>query len=91
MSVNFYESTRVSLDGRLVAIFAAKRSDDGRQRLPYWQDERYISQICEHARRGMTNAQSSELVGISASEVSKIRRLYRERWNGFSGVSSVGA
>ena len=90
MSVNFYESTRVSLDGRLVAIFAAKRPKGEHQRLPFWQDEHYISQICKHAKKGMTNAQSSKLVGVSPSEVSKIRRIYRERWDGFEGCSSVG-
>tara|TARA_R110002153_G_scaffold200084_1_gene353437 strand:+ start:306 stop:581 length:276 start_codon:yes stop_codon:yes gene_type:complete len=89
MSDEFYDSTRVAVDGRLVRIFAAKLPDGGNQRLPYYQDEDYISAICEHAKGGLTAAQSSELVGISPSEVSKIRRMYRERWLGFSGVSSA--
>ncbi len=91
MSNNFYDSTRVSLDGRLVRIFAAKLPDGAGKRLPFYQDESYISAICEHAKGGLTAKQSSELVGISASEVSKIRRMYRERWLGFSGVSSVAS
>ena len=89
MSDEFYDSTRVAVDGRLVRIFAAKLPEGAGKRLPYYQDEEYISAICEHAKGGLTAAQSSELVGISPSEVSKIRRMYRERWLGFSGVSSA--
>lgn len=87
MSSKFYDSTRVSVDGRLVRIFAAKNPCGAGIRLPYYQNEEYISPICEHAKGGLTAKQSSELVGISPSEVSKIRRIYRERWIGFSGVS----
>jgi hypothetical protein len=91
MSYKFYDSTRVAIDGRLVRIFAAKNPCGAGIRLPYYQNEEYISPICEHARDGLTAAQSSEIVGISASEVSKIRRMYRERWLGFSGVSSAAS
>ena len=91
MSEEFYDSTRVAVDGRLVKIFAAKFTNGGDARLPYYQDEEYISAICEHARGGLTAKQSSGLVGISPSEVSKIRRIYRERWDGFSGVISAGS
>lgn len=91
MSLAFYESTRVNLDGRLVTIFASKRAKGEHQRLPYYQDENFINPICEHAKKGLTNAQSSKIVGVSPSEVSKIRRIYRERWDGFEGCSSVGA
>lgn len=91
MSYKFYDSTRVAIDGRLVRIFAAKNPSGAGIRLPYYQNEEYISPICEHARDGLTAAQSSEIVGISASEVSKIRRMYRERWLGFSGVSSAAS
>jgi hypothetical protein len=91
MIYKFYDSTRVAIDGRLVRIFAAKNPCGAGIRLPYYQNEEYISPICEHARDGLTAAQSSEIVGISASEVSKIRRMYRERWLGFSGVSSAAS
>lgn len=88
MSINFYESTRVSLDGRLVEIFALKAAKGAHSRLPFWKDEEVIGPICEHARKGLTNAQSSILVGVSPSEVSKIRRIYRERWHGFGVIKN---
>jgi hypothetical protein len=90
MSRNFYESTRVTLDGRLVSMFLNTNEKGAHARLPFWKDEKVIGPICEHAKKGLTNAQSSELVGISPSEVSKIRRIYRERWHGFRGVKSGG-
>jgi hypothetical protein len=89
MSSNFYNSTRVSLDGRLLRIFADQNTKGAHSKVPFYKDPEIVEAIVKDARQGLTNAQSSELVGVSPSEVSKIRRIYRERWDGFKGVSSV--
>jgi len=85
MSDKFYAATRVMLDGRLLKLLDGSEVDN----LPFWRDPKIVDAIVDGAKNNVSNEEIGLGIGVSKSEVGRIKRIYRSRWEGFKGVSSV--
>lgn len=81
MSDIFYQATRVVIDGRLLRIFNGPRFKGAAARLD--QNEEVVSTIVGDSRRGDSPKQIARKLGIAPSTVTKIKNIFRERWEGF--------
>jgi len=82
MSDIFYQATRVVIDGRLLRIFNGPRSK-GATGLRLDQNEEIVSTIVGDTRKGKSAKQIARKLGIAPSTVTKIKDIFRERWEGF--------
>lgn len=82
MSDMFYQATRVVIDGRLLQIFNGPRSN-GATALRLDQNEEIVSTIVGDTRKGDSAKQIARKLGIAPSTVTKIKDIFRERWEGF--------
>lgn len=82
MSDMFYQATRVVIDGRLLRIFNGPCLK-GSTALRLDQNEEVVSTIVGDTRKGDTAKQIARKLGIAPSTVTKIKNIFRERWEGF--------
>lgn len=87
MSVKFYESTRVVVDGRLSRIFAGPRIKGRSTRKRLDQDPTVIEAVVAGSRKGHSPKQIARGLNISPSSVLKVKNLFRDRWEGWSEES----
>jgi DNA-binding NarL/FixJ family response regulator len=83
MSDIFYQATRVVIDGRLSRIFTGPRAKGASTRLRLDQDEEVVDTIVIDSRKGHSPQQIASKLGISPSSVTKVKNIFRERWEGF--------
>lgn len=83
MSDMFYQATRVVIDGRLSRIFTGTRPKGQSTRTRLDQDEQVVDTIVADSRKGHSPKMIGRKLGISASSVTKIKNIYRDRWEGF--------
>lgn len=79
----FYQATRVVIDGRLSRIFTGPRAKGASTRLRLDQDEEVVNTIVADSRKGHSPQQIARKLDISASSVTKVKNIFRERWEGF--------
>lgn len=82
MSNLFYQATRVAVDGRLLRIFNGSCLN-GSKPLRLDQNEEVVNTIVGDSRRGDSSKQIARKLGIAPSTVTKIKDIFRERWEGF--------
>ena len=83
MSDMFYQATRVVVDGRLSRIFTGPRAKGASTRLRLDQDEEVVNTIVADSRKGHSPQQIARKLDISPSSVTKVKNLFRDRWEGF--------
>lgn len=84
MSDKFYEATRVVMDGRLSRIFTGPRPKGRSTRARFDQNPVIVEAVIAGSRKGHSSKQISRGLGISASAVTKVKNLFRDRWEGIS-------
>ena len=83
MSDMFYQATRVVIDGRPSRMFTGPRPKGKSTRTRLDQDVQVVDTIVADSRKGHSPKQIARKLGISASSVTKVKNLFRERWEGF--------
>ena len=85
MSDVFFQATRVVMDGRLSRIFTGPRAKGASTRLRLDQDEEVVNTIVADSRKGHSPQQIARKLDISPSSVTKVKNIFRDRWEGFEG------
>lgn len=82
MSDEFFEATRVVMDGRLGRMFTGPRAKNERPSMRFDQDPRIVEGVITGSRLGRHPNQIASDLNISYSSVMKVRNLFRSRWEG---------
>ena len=71
------------MDGRLGRMFTGPRAKGASAQPRLDQDPRIVDGVIEGSRKGHSPQRIANRLGISPSSVTKIKAMFRARWEGF--------